>query len=103
MIDLRPTPRQLCAQLGGDFLSESLTSNLPAPSFPSDAICKRRPVGYAGLWFRGNFAFGWFTDLPDYLFGASRSARSAASRSASTFSAASRFACAEASIFAILA
>src|SRR5262249_1708032 len=58
---------------------------------------------YAGLWFRGNFAFGWFTDLPDYLFGASRSARSAASRSASTFSAASRFACAEASIFAILA
>src|SRR5215470_16578228 len=26
MIDLRPTPRQLCAQLGGDFLSESLTS-----------------------------------------------------------------------------
>src|SRR6516165_1317486 len=34
-------------------------------SFPSDAICKRRPVGYAGLWFRGNFAFGWFTDLPD--------------------------------------
>src|SRR5215813_7632531 len=31
-------------------------------SFPSDAICKRRPVGYAGLWFRGNFAFGWFTD-----------------------------------------
>src|SRR5262252_9178931 len=69
MIDLRPTPRQLCAQLGGDFLSESLTSNLPAHSFPSDAICKRRPVGYAGLWFRGNFAFGWFTDLPDYLFG----------------------------------
>src|SRR5499427_7771854 len=65
MIDLRPTPRQLCAQLGGDFLSESLTSNLPAHSFPSDAICKRRPVGYAGLWFRGNFAFGWFTDLPD--------------------------------------
>src|SRR5215472_937227 len=41
----------------------------PAHSFPSDAICKRRPVGYAGLWFRGNFAFGWFTDLPDYLFG----------------------------------
>src|SRR6516165_6119526 len=40
-----------------------------AHSFPSDAICKRRPVGYAGLWFRGNFAFGWFTDLPDYLFG----------------------------------
>src|SRR6516164_1570227 len=37
---------------------------LPAHSFPSDAICKRRPVGYAGLWFRGNFAFGWFTDLP---------------------------------------
>src|SRR5215467_10353633 len=37
----------------------------PAHSFPSDAICKRRPVGYAGLWFRGNFAFGWFTDLPD--------------------------------------
>src|SRR5215471_1841134 len=34
----------------------------PAHSFPSDAICKRRPVGYAGLWFRGNFAFGWFTD-----------------------------------------
>src|SRR6516164_2746002 len=34
-------------------------------SFPADAICKRRPVGYAGLWFRGNFAFGWFTDLPD--------------------------------------
>src|ERR1700751_6146886 len=26
MIDLRPTPRQLCAQLGGDFLSASLTS-----------------------------------------------------------------------------
>src|SRR6266513_227434 len=42
---------------------------MPAHSFPSDAICKRRPVGYAGLWFRGNFAFGWFTDLPDYLFG----------------------------------
>src|SRR5215831_17520991 len=40
-----------------------------AHSFPSDAICKRRPVGYAGLWFRRNFAFGWFTDLPDYLFG----------------------------------
>src|SRR6516164_10223493 len=38
---------------------------LPAHSFPADAICKRRPVGYAGLWFRGNFAFGWFTDLPD--------------------------------------
>src|SRR5262245_58888191 len=38
----------------------------PAHSFPSDAICKRRPVGYAGLWFRGNFAFGWFTDLPDF-------------------------------------
>src|SRR6185503_6611107 len=32
-------------------------------------ILRRRPVGYAGLWFRGNFAFGWFTDLPDYLFG----------------------------------
>src|SRR5215471_4338367 len=44
----------------------------PAHSFPSDAICKRRPVGYAGLWFRGNFAFGWFTDLPDYLFGPPR-------------------------------
>src|ERR1700733_2935749 len=42
---------------------------LPAHSFPSDAILKRRPVGYAGLWFRGNFAFGGFTDLPDYLFG----------------------------------
>src|SRR5262249_22371021 len=95
----------LCAQLGGDFLSQSLTSKgLCRPhSFPSDAICKRRPVGYAGLWFRGNFAFGWFTDLPDYLFGGPRSARSAASRSASTFSAASRFACAEASIFATLA
>src|SRR5262252_6547390 len=26
MIDLRLTPRQLCAQLGSDFLSESLTS-----------------------------------------------------------------------------
>src|SRR5438067_9928098 len=26
MIDLRPTPRQLCAHLGGDFLSETLTS-----------------------------------------------------------------------------
>src|SRR5262245_66605555 len=51
----------LCAQLGGEFLSQS-----PAHSFPSDAICKRRPVGYAGLWFRGNFAFGWFTDLPDF-------------------------------------
>src|SRR5262245_62036845 len=38
---------------------------MPAHSFPSDAICKRRPVGYAGLWSRGNFAFGWFTDLPD--------------------------------------
>src|SRR5262249_5909500 len=35
-------------------------------SFPSDTICKRRPVGYAGLWFRGNFAFGWFTDVPDF-------------------------------------
>src|SRR4029077_12048816 len=32
-------------------------------------ILRRGPVGYAGLWFRGNFAFGWFTDLPDYLFG----------------------------------
>src|SRR5215472_13577630 len=42
---------------------------LPAHSLPSNAIRKRRPVGYAGLWFRGNFAFGWFTDLPDYLFG----------------------------------
>src|SRR6516225_4007177 len=42
-----------------------ICSPLPAHSFPSDAICKRRPVGYAGLWFRGNFAFGWFTDLPD--------------------------------------
>src|SRR5436190_363125 len=42
---------------------------MPAHSFPSDAICKRRPAGYAGLWFRGKFAFGWFTDLPDYLFG----------------------------------
>src|SRR5205823_9113520 len=42
---------------------------LPAHSFPSDAICQRRPVGYGGLWFRGNFAFGWFTDIPDYLFG----------------------------------
>src|SRR5215467_13957321 len=41
----------------------------PAHSFPSNAIRKRRPVGYAGLWFRGNFAFGWFTDLPVYLFG----------------------------------
>src|SRR6185436_5107878 len=38
-------------------------------SFLSDAICKRRPVGYAGLCFPGNFAFGWFTDLPYYLFG----------------------------------
>src|SRR5215510_7580979 len=38
----------------------------PAHSFPSDAICKRRPVGYAGHWFRGNFAFGWFADLPDF-------------------------------------
>src|SRR4029079_16049949 len=38
-------------------------------SFRSDAICKRRPVGYAGLCFPGNFAFGWFTDLPYYLFG----------------------------------
>src|SRR5262245_32601765 len=44
-----------------EFLSQS-----PAHSFPSDAICKRRPVGHAGLWFRGNFAFGWFTDLPDF-------------------------------------
>src|SRR5436190_1011140 len=42
---------------------------MPAHSFPSDAICKRRPAGYAGLWFGGNFAFGWFTDLPDYLYG----------------------------------
>src|SRR5215471_16878659 len=41
---------------------------MPAHSFPSDVICKRRPVGYVGLWFRGNFAFGWFTDLPGYLF-----------------------------------
>src|SRR3954463_1250004 len=31
---------------------------LPAHSFPSDAICKRRPVGVAGLWFGGNLAFG---------------------------------------------
>src|SRR5262245_13289270 len=51
----------LCAQLGGEFLSQS-----PAHSVPSDAICKRRPVGYVGLWFLGNFAFGWFTDLPDF-------------------------------------
>src|SRR3954471_6888925 len=39
---------------------------LPAHSFPSDAICKRRPVGVAGFWFGGNLALGWFTDLPDY-------------------------------------
>src|SRR6516225_4417259 len=58
----------LCAQLGGDFLSQSLTSKglCQAHSFPSDTICKRRPVGYAGLWFRGNFAFGWCTDVPDF-------------------------------------
>src|SRR5436309_1035857 len=41
---------------------------MPAHSFPSDVICKRRPVGVAGLWFRGNLAFGWFTDLLDYPF-----------------------------------
>src|SRR4051812_43432989 len=41
-------------------------TKLPAHSFPSDAICKRRPVGVAGFWFDGNLAFGWFTDLPDY-------------------------------------
>src|SRR3954465_6257170 len=41
-------------------------TKLPAHSFPSDAICKRRPVGVAGFWFGGNLAFGWFTDLPDY-------------------------------------
>jgi hypothetical protein len=40
----------------------TVSTRVPAHSFPSDAICKRRP---AGLWFRGNFAFGWFTDLPD--------------------------------------
>src|SRR6476661_6295792 len=45
----------LCAQLDGDFLSQSLTSKglCRAHSFPSE------------LWFRGNFALGWFTDLPD--------------------------------------
>src|SRR5436190_137559 len=41
---------------------------MPAHSFPSDVICKRRPVGVARLWFRGNLAFGWFTDLLDYPF-----------------------------------
>jgi hypothetical protein len=44
---------------------QNVRRGVPAHSFPSDAICKRRPVGYAGLWFRGNFALGWFTDLPD--------------------------------------
>src|SRR5439155_11468745 len=41
---------------------------MPAHSFPSDVICKRRPVGVSVLWFRGNLAFGWFTDLLDYPF-----------------------------------
>src|SRR5258707_2353487 len=51
----------LCAQLGGDFLSQSLTSK---------GLCRRIHFRrMPGLWFRGNFAFGWFTDLPDYLFG----------------------------------
>src|SRR5580704_14501190 len=95
----------LCAQLGGDFLSQSLTSK---------GLCRR-------IHFRRMPSVNdGPSDMPDSGFAAtsllagsptsritcsaaSRSARSAASRSASTFSAASRFACAEASIFATLA
>src|SRR5215470_11180143 len=95
----------LCAQLGGDFLSQSLTSK---------GLCRR-------IHFRRMPSVNdGPSDMPDSGFAAtsllavsptsritcsaaSRSARSAAARSASTFSAASRFACAEASIFAILA
>src|SRR6516164_8458733 len=95
----------LCSQLGGDFLSQRLTSK---------GLCRR-------IHFRRMPSVNdGPSDMPDSGFAAtsllagsptsritcsaaSRSARSAASRSASTFSAASRFACAEASIFAILA
>src|SRR6202047_2520821 len=88
----------LCAQFGGDFLSQSLTSK---------GLCRR-------IHFRRMPSVNdGPSDMPDSGFAAtsllagsptsritcsaaSRSARSAASRSASTFSAASRFACAEA-------
>src|SRR5215471_13456496 len=97
--------RSYCSQLGGDFLSQRLTSK---------GLCRR-------IHFRRMPSVNdGPSDMPDSGFAAtsllagsptsritcsaaSRSARSAASRSASTFSAASRFACAEASIFAILA
>src|SRR6516164_4494102 len=93
----------LCAQLGGDFLSQSLTSK---------GLCRRIHFrrmpsvndGPSDMPDSGFAATSLLAGSPmDYLFGGPRSARSAASRSASTFSAASRFACAEASIFATLA
>src|SRR5262245_36491091 len=68
MIDLRPTPRQLCAQLGGDFLSESLTSK---------GLCRRihfrrmpsvndGPSDMPDSGFAATSLLGWFTDLPDF-------------------------------------
>src|SRR5215468_945305 len=48
------------ARLGGRHIEYGLVfpTIAQADSFRSDAICKRRRVGYAGLWFRGKFAFG---------------------------------------------
>src|SRR5262249_52993171 len=36
---------------------------VPPPKPPQRKLQRWR---LAGLWFRGNFAFGWFTDLPDF-------------------------------------
>src|SRR5262249_5371228 len=89
----------LLAPLGGDCLSQSLTSK---------GLCRRIHFrrmpsvndGPSDMPDSGFAATSLLAGSPmDYLFGGPRSARSAASRSASTFSAASRFACAEASIF----
>src|SRR5215467_3554849 len=75
-----------CAQLGGDFLSQSLTSK---------GVCwrihfRRMPSvndGPSDMPDSGFAATSLLAGSPmDYLFGGPRSARSAASRSASTFS-----------------
>src|SRR5262245_1648094 len=98
--------RQRCSLRCGGLGVRTQPLLLPRADRPAAALVPSTSHGAARIMIelRNSFAaFGWFTDLPDYLFGASRSARSAASRSASTFSAASRFACTEASFFAILA